>query len=217
MYHIPTLSPVFPKTFGKCLGNYAPSQSYLIGSKNVQKEPLSHELIESVGKKLPCHGRLSVRSDGYIYLDIDNRFIHNSLALLNKSSVKAPPYFSEGFMDGAHISVALPAEEKRLFSFPGSSLSFSFALNGAYIAEIKDWEDFAKAWFFTVSSPELELFRENLGLNKKLAGEDFYITFGVGKRFLTLTEMLKNRQHLCLPKRNQEPKQPKELQEEQEK
>ncbi len=62
---------------------------------------------------LQCHGRLAMTSNHFVYLDIDDAFIHRLFPFIKTPQIIKPDYFGEELV-GAHITVFYPEENVKL-------------------------------------------------------------------------------------------------------
>jgi hypothetical protein len=69
-------------------------------------------LIKFATEHIPLQGVLAQTQDGFVYLKISNEFIYSLFPLLDVKEKKLPPYFSEPYNIGAHISVIYKQEIK---------------------------------------------------------------------------------------------------------
>ena len=67
----------------------------------------------AVVRLLPLSGILKVSSNNFVYLDVDDRYIHQLFPLLHATNAKMPDYFGENGV-GAHITVVYPEEDRKI-------------------------------------------------------------------------------------------------------
>lgn len=133
-----------------------------------------NEVVKWARKNLPQQGKLIRKSDGYVYLKVDDNYIFQllpKLGLKNKG-YRAPPYFRSKEAPGAHISVFY-AHEKILPSQLGKM--FSFELKKIRIVSINPTTSYV---ILEIESKELETLRQAYGLSPKLFGHEFHISIG---------------------------------------
>lgn len=129
-------------------------------------------LIQHANTDLPHHGILMQSRDGFVYLKVSDAYINELFAHIDDTDYKKPPYFRRPDSPGAHISVLYVQEAKKVGRVPDLGKEFTFQIND--VARVFSGK---KGYFILkVTSPELEAYRENLGLNPKLQGHDFHIT-----------------------------------------
>jgi hypothetical protein len=134
--------------------------------------PSWQQVVEYAREHLPMEGQLKVKSDGFVYLKVDDAYIHNLFPMLElqKDGYREPPYFRTREAPGAHMSVfyenehVVPEE---------AGQTFHFELKDIVIVKPSKHDRYA---VLVVESPELEKLREKYGLSPKLLGHDFHIT-----------------------------------------
>jgi len=135
-------------------------------------------LLEAA-KKLPNSGTLVNTPENYLYLDIDDNFIHELFPMLANESIKIPNYF-EGKNSGAHLSVIYP-EEKREINADDYGQEHSFSVLDVGVATLHD-KDYYVLW---VAAPTLQILRQEYFLNPQLFFKgyriDFHITIAVSR------------------------------------
>jgi hypothetical protein len=121
---------------------------------------------------LPQEGILIRKWDGYVYLKVDDRYIHALFPLLGLQTkgFREPSYFRSWNSPGAHISV-FDADEHVVPKELGQL--FHFKLKKIKIVKLKSQTDYA---ILEVEAPELERLRTQYGLRPKLFGHDFHIS-----------------------------------------
>lgn len=140
--------------------------------------PIDNPNLLQHARILPNTGVLKLSSKKLLYLDIDDRFVHNLCPLLNNAKIAEPDYFSTGI--GAHISVIYPNEiENPNFEFGALA---TFEIDSLFSAETKD-----KIYFIvTINSTDLLQIRISNKLAKKLNLNglivDMHTTLGVIKK-----------------------------------
>lgn len=127
---------------------------------------------------LPLSGILVQNADGYAYLKVDDRYIHELYKRLDvaKNGFAKPPYFRRKNAPGAHISVIYKNERTRLKEV---GQSFDFRL-----VDIKEVSPDKRTRYLVIEvyAPKLEKLRQKYGLSSKLNGHEFHIT--VAKKVL---------------------------------
>lgn len=140
--------------------------------------PISNNLNLSVIKKaeeLPQHGILQEKK-GYIYLKLDDQYIHSLYHIIQKFDNKAqkPPYFRTSDAVGAHISVMYERETENL-KVEEIGKKFNFVVSKLKFVESKG----KRYYVLRVESSELERLRLKYGLTKLLNGFKYHITIAV--------------------------------------
>lgn len=148
------------------------SFSYASASQTVFA-PTWEETIEFVNQNLPLEGSLVAKSDGYVYVKVDDRYINELFPKLGlyEDGYRKPPYFRRPNSPGAHISVIYSDEHV----IPKEELgkTFSFTPKNIVIVHPSRYVSYA---ILQVDSPELEKLRIKYGLKPKLQGHEFHIT-----------------------------------------
>lgn len=123
-------------------------------------------------KNLPLEGKLVQQADGYAYIKVDDRYIHELFPLLQAADegFKKPPYFRRSDAPGAHISVFYENEHVKAQE---AGTSFAFTLNDIKAIDVNKYESYI---ILQVSAPELEKLRKHYGLSPKLKGHEFHIS-----------------------------------------
>ncbi len=135
---------------------------------------INNEKLVAAAKQLPNEGKLALSHEQLLYLNIDDRYIHELCQLIVEVKVDKPDYFSIGM--GAHISIIYPNE----FISPGFELNkhYQFHINNLFRAETHQ----AIYYALTIHSPELMQIRydNNLGSQLNLNGYivDMHTTIG---------------------------------------
>lgn len=126
-------------------------------------------------KTLSHQGCIKLSPEKLLYLDIDDRYIHDLCPMLDDPNIEKPDYFSMGI--GSHISVIYPNEFHQSIFKVG--MNTTFEINNLFRAETNEKIYFA----LTVNSPELLKIREMNQLDKKLNLNgyivDMHTTIGV--------------------------------------
>lgn len=181
----------YPQFFGKCLG-------YLQQKKKVLPqtfiEPRSNEILALVREKMPQEGLLTLDPSGHLFLKIPDTCIYEIYDLMQRNELDLPPYFASGI--GAHISVALNTEVKKIPSLLNQSISFT--VTGCYFTTPSNMEDIKYVWYLLVESADIESVRSQLGLEPKIAEQEFHITFAMQKQFLNFNDIMRTGENHCI-------------------
>jgi hypothetical protein len=130
------------------------------------------EIVEYTKETLPLQATLVANDDGFVYLDVDDAYIHKLYPLLELSEegFKKPPYFRRPDGIGAHITVfyvhdnIIPEEIGDTFTFELKDIVVVRATRDASFAVLQ------------VHSPELEALRKKYGFPAKNHGHEFHIS-----------------------------------------
>lgn len=191
MYTPEEIRVTHPTTFDKCLFLKKGEASKLpCREREVVSDPRSSSILSYINSLLPIAGTLKQNDKGFIYLDIANEYITSIIPFFDDPSIDLPPYYGEDFPDGAHISIATPDEEKKLFSPLPLGDAFSFTVTGCYKASLLYDLKNKYVWYLTISSDELTSLRTSIGLTPLPSGESFYITLAYKKTFLSLNDLI---------------------------
>lgn len=145
----------------------------LLASGNFVSVPCS-SVIETA-RKVHQVGQLTLKSNGYIYLNVPNALVEEVSPLL-PIQCAFTPLSTKSKQVGAHISVCYEDEVigKQLWEPQGIGEWFGF--------EAKELRYFERGgmryWLLAVEAPALERLRTQYGLKPKLLGHDFHITIG---------------------------------------
>lgn len=149
-------------------------------------QPKAHEKVEQPvddaplfkrALNLPKTGILKMKRDGYLYVKVDDRYIHNLQPKIRFPGFRKPPYFRESDSPGAHISVAYTFER---YAFKGymPELNQVISFEPVRLETIRK-RNGTEYFLLAVQSKQLEDIRKKYGLKPKLLGHDFHITLGV--------------------------------------
>lgn len=130
-------------------------------------------------------GKLYRADSGWMLLAVPNKFVEGVFSTLDVPGIELPTSdeYNEGRLN-AHISVLHPSDVEaaggadRLKVFEGHEFRYQIGPLKLVFPESDTWE---KVWYVTVRSPELEDFRESLGLSRLPRNNefDFHITVAV--------------------------------------
>ncbi|HSX26391.1 MAG TPA: hypothetical protein VLE89_05225 [Chlamydiales bacterium] len=128
--------------------------------------------------QLPHTGVLKTNGQ-FVYVDLDDDYIHKLVPLIEEEGFEEPPYFGSPGLVGAHISVIYD-EEMELYSLPpiqelGETIHFQ--VKECKIVSPPKMKGVDKVYFIVVEAPELNRIREKYGLPKR--EHQFHITVGV--------------------------------------
>ncbi|WP_213158334.1 hypothetical protein [Parachlamydia sp. AcF125] len=146
----------------------------------IQENPAWQAAVDYANKHLPLEGRLAAKSDGFVYLKVDDAYIRTLFPKLGlkEKGFRMPPYFRRSDSPGAHISVfyadehVYPEEIGQIFHFKLKKIIILQSSRNTSYAVLQ------------VESPELEKLREKYGASSKLLGQDFHISLARKKKRL---------------------------------
>ena len=124
-------------------------------------------------------GQLKLKSNGFVYLDVNNRFIDEIYSLL-PLQYEFDLISTKPKKMGAHISVIHEDEMigKEIWFLEEAGQWFTFEVKEVRYVERKTPHGKERLWILAVDSPALQRLRTHLGLKPKLKGHDFHITIG---------------------------------------
>ncbi|WP_420422035.1 hypothetical protein [Simkania sp.] len=132
------------------------------------------KLLEVINSNLPLSGTLKQESDGFTYVDLDDRYIHELIQHLPREGFSEPPYFGPGLI-GAHITVIMPEEWTSIQKVEECGTKVSFSLKECEIVH-PEREDISEVFLITIQAPALGALRAKYGFSPPAF--DFHITLG---------------------------------------
>jgi hypothetical protein len=130
-------------------------------------------IIQHITEKLPCHGILK-NANGFVYVDIDDGYIHELIKFIDQQGYEEPPYFGNGLV-GAHITVMDQSEGVQEIQECGQVIEF-IPLHCEIVQPLK-LKGVAEAYLIVVESQELNSLREQYHLLARK--HPYHITIGV--------------------------------------
>lgn len=139
--------------------------------------PSCDAILNDIENNLPHVGILK-NSDGFVYVDVDDGYIHNLITWIQQDGFEEPPYFGAGLV-GAHITVIYPDEIKKygLTDITECGEQISFVPKDCQIVYPPRGKEIDEVYFVVVESPQLDQIRKKYGLTKR--EYVFHITIGV--------------------------------------
>lgn len=140
--------------------------------------PASKQVLAYSKQNLPTTGVL--RHQGrFIYVDVDDSYVHSLLPIIKKYGFGAPPYFGKPGLVGAHISVISPDELNKngIARINEVGRRIKFKLKRAKVETPPNWKTVDQVYFIEVEAPALAKLRAKYGLPKKEF--KFHITVGI--------------------------------------
>jgi hypothetical protein len=131
---------------------------------------------------LPESGKLCQDSKGFVYVHLDDKYIHMLNEFIKDEGFELPPYFSGDKQHGAHISVIYvrEAEEYHVGKIKEAGQTITFKCLGCKTAVPTRWKEVAEVYVIPIEAPSLDRLRKKYGLPK--AEHPFHITLGVKYR-----------------------------------
>ena len=140
--------------------------------------PSDSIVLKYVENHLPHCGVLK-NSGRFVYVDVDDEYIHKLISFIQKDGFEEPPYFGAEDLVGAHISVIYPEEIKKFIveDIQECGETISFTPKRCEVVNPPIWQGIDEVYFIVVEAPELDRIREKYGLPKRKY--EFHITIGV--------------------------------------
>ncbi len=134
-------------------------------------------IVEFAKEQLPQEGELIAKPDGFVYVKVNDNYIHTLFPLLGleEDGFTEPPYFRTKDAPGAHISVFYVDEHVK-----PEEVGQKFKFELKKIAIVQPEHDTRYA-ILEVDSPQLEELRKKYGKTPKLKNHEFYISIGKQK------------------------------------
>ena len=130
------------------------------------------EILHIVQSELPHEGVLIRKEDGYIYLKVDDNYIHDLYPLIHLSGFRKPHSLDRPHPIGAHISVFYENEGKKIGEI--KELKQIFKFTPEKVLKVKAGKT---QWIvLQVQSAELENLRKEYGFSPFLQDHPFHIS-----------------------------------------
>jgi hypothetical protein len=138
----------------------------------------STDLLEASQNALPHEGIVK-KSAGFVYVDLDDAYIHSLIPFIQKEGFIEPPYFSNPDSVGAHISIIYPDEMEQygLSEIPECGQIIHFDPVECKVVHPPRWKEIDEVYFIVVDAPQLDAIRARYGLPKREFA--YHITIGV--------------------------------------
>ncbi len=160
-----------------CVISLVLSSALIASDYHVEDQPLVIEKVIQYEQT----GILKQKPNGYLYLDVTNDYIAESLPLIQAQGKLVPPrHFVSKKGIGAHISVMYENEQilNEIWEIKELGQSYTFQILELRTVKLQKDNQVKKLWLIAISSPELEALRESYGLPPLLKNHDFHITIG---------------------------------------
>jgi len=147
-------------------------ESISVKSQFTDLEQCWEDVVNYARANLPLKGKLMMKSDGFVYIKVDDEYIHTLFPMLQlqEKGFKEPPYFRSVDAPGAHISVFYK-DEHIIPQEIGET--FHFELKQIVIVQPSNHTSYA---VLQIESAELEELRKKYGLSPKLHGHEYHIS-----------------------------------------
>lgn len=146
----------------------------IVGTCSASTEDLCPTILNYIEENLPTCGVLR-DCKGFIYVDVDDDYIHKLITFLEEDGYIEPPYFGPGRV-GAHITVASPKETQNIeIEECGEEITFTPTHCNMVHPPIMVGVDLV--FFIVVEAPQLHEIRKKYHLPEM--PYEFHITVGV--------------------------------------
>ena len=140
---------------------------------------VNHSNILQTAAKVNSVAQLKLKSNGFVYLDVNDRYIDDIVSQLPLSH----PFSAVetgGKKMGAHISVIYEDEmiSKEIWNLNEAGEWFIFEVKELRYIDRKTPTGLMRLWVLAADAPALQRLRKQYGLKPKLHGHDFHITLG---------------------------------------
>ncbi|HSX11384.1 MAG TPA: hypothetical protein VLF94_06700 [Chlamydiales bacterium] len=145
---------------------------------SAQEAPSCAPILHYIHDHLSCCGTLK-NSSGFVYVDVDDGYIHELIPFIQEEGFEEPPYFGRSDLVGAHITVIYPEEMKKynIQSIKECGTSIQFTPRACQVVHPPRQKETDGVYFIVVDAPQLDDLRKQYGLPKR--EYDFHITIGV--------------------------------------
>jgi len=140
--------------------------------------PSCPAILNYIEENLPYCGILK-NSHGFVYVDLDDEYIHKLITFIQQDGFQEPPYFGDAGLVGAHITVIYPEETTKygIQEIEECGEIISFVPKDCRAVHPPRWKRIDEVYFIAIEAPQLDKIREKYGLPKR--EYDFHITIGV--------------------------------------
>jgi len=133
-------------------------------------------IIDYIHENLPNYGVLK-QSDGFVYVDLDDEYVHSLISFIEEEGFQEPPYFGDSTLVGAHITVIYPHEMTGANQIKECGEVIEFTPQQCQVVHPPRWKKVDEVYFITVDCPQLDKIRERYHLPKR--EYPFHITIGI--------------------------------------
>lgn len=139
---------------------------------NVVCDKIKNYIFEN----LPETGILKQDAMGYVYVDLDDRYINKLIEFIQKEGYERPPYFSPPNGHGAHITVIYADEAKKIGKINEVGREIAFKIKDCKVIHPHQHPELDGIYLITVQAPLLKRIRKKYGLPPQKY--DLHITIG---------------------------------------
>lgn len=152
-------------------------------------KPFSYDQTDASCPKILGYAKKHLPEDGilkssqeFVYVDIDDAYIHHLISFLKEDGFEEPEYFGTPDLVGAHITVIYPHEIKEygMKHIAECGKRISFSPKECKMAHPPKLESIENVYFIVVDAPELDRIRKKYGLPHR--EHDFHITIGIKRK-----------------------------------
>jgi 2H phosphodiesterase-like protein len=138
-------------------------------------EKIKNYIFENLSES----GKLKEDRAGFVYVDLDDKYIHKLIDFIKDDGYVEPPYFSYPNGHGAHISVIYSMEAERigLDYIDEEGKTIYFTIKSCKVVNPPDWQGVESAYILTIEAPILDKIRKKYGLSKPKHA--YHITIGI--------------------------------------
>lgn len=161
----------------------------LLSFASCSKQPVCKKLLRYIEENLPHTGVIK-KAQGFVYVDVDDDYIHKLIGYIADVGFVEPPYFQESKSAGAHITVIYPEEMEKFGIETIAELgeNISFKVTDCKIVRPSGRSSFQEAYLLIVDAPALDQIRKKYGLPKRQY--EFHITVGVKPKLTSSSNLL---------------------------
>lgn len=143
---------------------------------------LNERILKYIEDNLPLKGILRKTSENFVYVDIDDAYIHKLISFIQEDGFEEPPYFFKPKSAGAHISVIYEEEMKQsdLLDIEECGETVTFKPKEYLIVHPPNWAEMEEFFVLLVEAPSLDQLRKKYHLPEKKY--EFHITVGVKRK-----------------------------------
>ena len=125
-------------------------------------------ILNYIQENLPNCGVLK-NSGGFVYVDVDDEYIHKLVTFIQKDGFKEPPYFGNSDLVGAHITVIYPDEIKKygVERIQECGEIIHFVPKECQIVRPPKWQEIDEVYFVVVEAPNLIELERNMDYQKE--------------------------------------------------
>ncbi len=148
------------------------SSTLIAADFHIEFQPQVIEKVIQIEQK----GILKQKANGYLYVEVSDDFIAETIPLIETSGIIVPPgHYTSKKGIGAHISVIYETElDNTVHKINELGQEIIFNVIELRTVRVNN----GKLWLIAVDAPELETLRESYGLSPLLKNHNFHITLG---------------------------------------